>query len=299
MKRLDLKIGFQCNNRCFFCIQGNKRYNCPNKSDQEIKAILKRMKKDHDGVLFTGGEPTVRKELIDWIKYAKKLGYQSIQIQTNGRMFSYKDYCKALIKAGANEFSPALHGSNAKIHDSLTQAPGSFEQTVQGIKNLKELNQYILTNSVVTKMNYKDLPDLARLLVNLKINQFQFAFMHINEIIASSPQLIKKIVPRYKDSIPYIKKGIDIGVKAGIKVMAEAIPYCFMENYEKFISEQQIPFTSVVDNDIELSDYASYRINQGKSKGPQCKKCKYNKICEGPWKEYPKIFGWSEFKPFI
>jgi len=299
MKRLDLKIGFQCNNRCFFCIQGNKRYNCPNKSDQEIKAILKRMKKDHDGVLFTGGEPTVRKELIDWIKYAKKLGYQSIQIQTNGRMFSYKDYCKALIKAGANEFSPALHGSNAKIHDSLTQAPGSFEQTVQGIKNLKELNQYILTNSVVTKMNYKDLPDLARLLVNLKINQFQFAFMHINEIIASSPQLIKKIVPRYKDSIPYIKKGIDIGVKAGIKVMAEAIPYCFMENYEKFISEQQIPFTSVVDNDIELSNYASYRINQGKSKGPQCKKCKYNKICEGPWKEYPKIFGWSEFKPFI
>jgi MoaA/NifB/PqqE/SkfB family radical SAM enzyme len=257
------------------------------------------MKKDHDGIVFTGGEPTVRKELIDWVRYGKKLGYKFIQIQTNGRMFSYKDYCKALIKAGANEFSPAIHGSSAKIHDSLTQAPGSFDQTVQGIKVLKKLNQYVLTNSVVTRMNYKDLPDLARLLADLEVNQFQLAFMHINPIIANSPQLIKKIVPRYEDSIPYIKKSIDIGVKAGIKVMAEAIPYCFMKDYEKYISEQHIPFTSVVDDETELEDYASYRISTGKSKGPQCKKCRYNKICEGPWREYPAIFGWSEFKPLI
>lgn len=297
MRRLDLKVGFQCNNRCLFCVQGNRRYSCPNKSDQEVKEILKKMKKDHDSIVFTGGEPTIRKELVDWVKYAKKFGYQFIQIQSNGRMFSYKDYCQALIKAGANEFSPAIHGSNAKIHDFLTQAPGSFKQTTQGIKNLREMDQYILTNSVITRMNYKDLPNLAQLLVNLKVDQFQFAFMHINGIIAKSPQLIKKIVPRYQESIPYIKKGIDIGVRAGIKVMIEAVPYCFMKGYEKYISEQYIPFTSVVDNEIELADYSSYRVNKGKAKGPQCKKCKYDKICEGPWREYPEIFGWSEFKP--
>lgn len=296
MKRLDLKVGFQCNNRCLFCVQGNRRYSCPNKSDQEVKKILERMKKDHDGVVFTGGEPTVRKELINWVKYAKKLGYQFIQIQTNGRMLSYKDYCKALIKAGVNEFSPAIHGSNAKIHDSQTQAPGSFRQTVQGIKNLREMDQYILTNSVITKMNYKDLPNLAQLLVNLKVDQFQFAFMHINGIIAKSPQLIKKIVPRYFESMPYIKKGIDTGVASGIRVMVEAVPYCFMKGYEKYISEPYIPSASVVDNEMILTDYDSYRKNKGKSKGPQCKQCQRNKICEGPWREYPEIFGWSEFK---
>ena len=30
-----------------------------------------------------------------------------------------------------------------------------------------------------------------------------------------------------------------------------------------------------------------------------CIKCKYNKICEGPWKKYPEIYGWDEFKPII
>jgi len=297
MKRIDLKIGFSCNNRCRFCIQGNKRYTTPDKSDKEVRQILEKMRKNHDGVVFTGGEPTVRSELIGWVEFAKKLGYKFIQIQTNGRMLSYKNYCEALIKAGANEFSPALHGSNAKIHDSLTQVTGSFEQTTQGIKNLRELGQYILTNTVVTKINYKDLPNLAQLLVNLKVDQFQFAFMHINQIIAHDNDLINEIVPRYKEAVPYIKKGIDIGVKAGIKVMVEAVPYCFMKGYEKYVSEQYIPFTSVIDDKIELADYGTYRKNKGKAKGPQCKECRYDKICEGPWREYPEIFDWDEFKP--
>lgn len=297
MRRLDLKVGFKCNNRCLFCIQGNKRYTSPNKSDKEVRQILERMRKNHDEVVFTGGEPTVRPELISWVKYAKDLGYKFIQIQSNGRMFSYEDYCKALIEAGANEFSPALHGSKAKIHDFLTQAPGSFIQTVQGIKNLRKLDQYILTNTVVTRINYKDLPNLAKLLVKLKVDQFQFAFMHINPIIAHNKRLIDMIVPRYKEAVPYIKKGIDIGAKAGIKVMVEAVPYCFMEGYEKYVSEQYIPFTSIIDDKIELADYGKYRRTKGKAKGPQCEVCKYNRICEGPWKEYPEIFGWSEFKP--
>ncbi len=296
MKRIDLKIGFQCNNRCRFCVQDNKRDTCPNKSVKEIKAILRKKVKEYQGIVFTGGEPTIRKELIDWVRYAKELGYKTIQIQTNGRIFAYKEFCKKMIKAGANEFSPALHGSNAKTHDYLTQVPGSFDQTVQGIKNLRNLGQYILTNSVITKPNYKELPNLAKLLLDLEVDQFQFAFIHINQTIAHNPRLIKEIVPRHSEVEPYVKKGLQIGIEAGTKVMTEAIPYCFMKGYEQYIAEKKIPDTSVFDNDIELDDYGHYRRTKGKIKGPNCSSCRYDKICEGPWKEYPEIFGWNEFK---
>ena len=299
MKRIDLKIGFQCNNRCIFCVQGNKRETSPNKSDKEVKDILKKEAKDHQGVVFTGGEPTVRKELVGWVQYAKKLGYKKIQIQTNGRMFAYKDFCEKIITAGANEFSPALHGSSAKIHDSLTRAKGSFNQTVQGIKNLKTLRQYVLTNTVITKLNYKDLPSLAKLLVSLGVNQFQFAFIHINQIIAKDSSLIKKIIPKHSLVEAYVKRGLDVGIKAGVNVMTEAIPYCFMKGYEQYIAEEIIPDTAIFDDDLELDDYGYYRKNQGKAKGPNCSSCKYYDICEGPWKEYPEIFGWDEFKPII
>ncbi len=297
MRRIDLKIGFQCNNHCIFCVQGNKRETSPNKSDKEVKDILRKEVKYHEGVVFTGGEPTVRKELVEWVRYAKKIGYKKIQIQTNGRMFAYKNFCERIIVAGANEFAPALHGSNAKIHDSLTQATGSFNQAVQGIKNLKTLGQYVLTNTVITKLNYKDLPKLAKLLVSLRVNQFQFAFIHINQIIARNPDLIKKIIPRHSTAGPYVKKGLDVGIKAGINVMTEAIPYCFMKGYEQYIAEEIIPDTAVFDNNLEIDDYGYYRKNQGKSKGPNCPTCKYYNVCEGPWREYPEIFGWKEFKP--
>jgi len=299
MKRIDLKIGFQCNNRCRFCVQGNKRERYPNKSSEEVKAILRKMVKGYQGVVFTGGEPTVRKELIEWVSYAKKLGYKVIQIQTNGRMFAYKPYCQEILKAGANEFSPAIHGSTPEIHDYLTRVPGSWQQTVQGIKNLKSLGQYILTNTVITKLNYRDLPNLAKLLTSLKVSQFQFAFMHINLIIAHDQKLIKEVVPRHSEVEPYVKKGLQIGINAGIRVMTEAIPYCFMKGYENYIAESLIPDTSVFDGNLELADYSQYRKTQGKAKGSNCKKCQYYKICEGPWKEYPEIFGWEEFKPIL
>ncbi len=299
MRRIDLKVGFQCNNACRFCVQGDKRKKYPNKSSEEIKEILKKESLDHQGVVFTGGEPTIRKDLVDWVRYAKKVGYKTIQIQSNGRLFAYKKFCKKLINAGANEFSPAIHGSKAEIHDWLTRVPGSFEQTVKGIKNLKSLNQYVLTNSVITKKNYKDLPRLAQLLVGLKVNQFQFAFIHINQIIFDDKKLIDQIIPRHSEIESYVKKGLQVGIDAGIKVMTEAVPYCFMKEYEEYIAEKQIPDTSVFDHDIELADYGLYRKTQGKAKGPNCKKCKYDEVCEGPWKEYPKIFGWTEFQPVI
>lgn len=299
MKRVDVKIGFSCNNRCVFCIQGDKRFREQDLPFEEIRRRLDKGRKDGaDSVVFTGGEPTFRPDmLLDLVKHAKGLGYDLIQIQSNGRMFSYSDYCRKLIDSGANEFSPAIHGSRADIHDGLTKAPGSWEQTVQGIKNLRGLGQYVMTNSVVVKSNFKDIPNLARLLVKLNVNQFQFAFVHINEIIAGNKKLIDEVVPRISEAAPYIRKGVQVGIDADIKVMTEAVPYCFMKGYENNIAENIIPEAHVFDGKLEIEDYTKYRWDMGKSRGPQCDECIHLGVCEGPWREYPEIFGWDEFVP--
>ncbi len=299
MDRLDIKVGFQCNNKCVFCIQGDKRFHFPDRTYEEVIGFLDQGRKEgRESVVFTGGEPTFRpKLLLEWVKYARKIGYDYIQVQTNGRMFSYMDFCKSLISMGVNEFSPAVHGSKAEIHDRLTGAPGSFDQVTQGIRNLRKLGQYVMTNSVVTKLNYQDLPNLAQMLVDLEVDQFQFAFIHINPIIAADEEKIKEIVPNVALAMPYIKKGLDIGIKNGIRCMTEAVPYCLMRGYEEQIAERIIPEAHVYDAEADIADYSDYRKNEGKSKGSECIKCKMNSICEGPWREYPDIFGWDEFKP--
>ena len=297
MKRVDIKVGFNCNNKCAFCVQGRKRDYLPAKKVDEIKESLQEaFDKGGREVVLTGGEPCVHPKFFELVKIAKIIGFEEIQIQTNGRMFAYPEFCIKTIKAGATQFGPSLHGHNSQIHDYLTNATGSFNQTVQGIKNLKKLNQFVLTNSVITSKNYKYLPELAKLLVDLGVNQFQFAFIHVAGTALENQDWI---VPQKSKIMPYVKRGLDIGIKAGRRVMTEAIPYCLMRGYENYIAEEIMPETRIYDANFVVEDYGKYRRDSGKGKikREECKNCKYNNICEGPWREYIDIYGWEEFKP--
>lgn len=294
MKRVDVKTNFNCNNQCRFCVQGNKRDLYPPKTTKEIKNILKQSRMTHEGVVFTGGEVTIREDIIELVKFARLLGYRLIQIQSNGRMFCYEKFCDKIIAAGANQFSPALHGHIPALHDFLTRSKGSFLQTLTGIKNLKKRKQDVIINCVVTKPNYRNLPDIARLLVQCRVDQYQFAFVHAG---GRAGENFDSIVPRKSLAVPFIKKGLDIGIKAGVKVMVEAVPFCLMQGYEDYIAEKYIPSTKIYDAGSVVDDFALVRKSEGKSKGPLCRKCSHYNICEGPWKEYPQQFGWDEFVP--
>jgi len=272
MKRIDIKITFNCNNHCDFCAQGDKRTRIKTKPFEEI----------------------LHPQIIDIVKKAKELGYEVIQLQTNGRTFAYYDFCKELKKAGVNQMGPSLHGSKPEIHEKLTHSKDSFKQVVQGIINCKKLGMYVLTNSVITSFNYKDLPELAKLLVYLKVDQYQLAFVHI---IGTAWENREWIVPKKSEIMPYVYKALDIGIKNKVLCYTEAIPYCFMKGYEQCVVERIIPEGPVADADVFVENYGDYRRNEGKIKHKKCKKCKYFKICEGPWREYPEIYGWSEFIP--
>lgn len=293
MKKADIKTGFLCNNNCLFCVQGPEKKKFGNKSTDELKIIIKKAKRGCDAIVFTGGEPTIRPDLIELVAYAKKLGFVSIQIQSNGRMFVYEKFCKDIVAAGANEFALALHGHTAKLHDYLTQAE-SFLQIATGIRTLKQMGQSVITNTVITKSNYRHIPDIAKILIGFDVDQIQFAFPHA---VGAAGDNFDLVVPRIELVVPYLKKAINLGRMFNKKIMTEAVPFCQLAGYEDSISEPNIPDTKIFDQINVIDDYKKVRIAEGKAKGPRCIKCLHNKICEGPWKEYPKKFGWDEFSP--
>lgn len=293
MKKADIKVGFLCNNNCLFCVQGPEKKKFGNKSTEELRKVIKRAKNGCDTVVFTGGEPTIRTDLIELVALAKEVGFKTIQIQSNGRMFAYEKFCKDIVFAGANEFALALHGHTEKLHNYLTQAE-SFRQIVAGIKNLKKMKQRVITNTVITKSNYRHIPDVAKILISLEVDQIQFAFVHA---LGAAKNNFSSVVPRMDMVAPYLKKALDIGKIFNRRIMTEAIPFCMLAGYEESISETTMPDMKIFDQMTIINDYKKVRIVEGKTKGPGCVKCGYNNICEGPWKEYPEVFGWDEFKP--
>jgi hypothetical protein len=107
----------------------------------------------------------------------------------------------------------------------------------------------------------------------------------------------KRLAPRKTAAMPYIKKGLDLGAANGVPCFTEAIPFCLMKGYENRVAERMIPDGPVVDANRFIKDYGVYRRTEGKARGPRCPGCSYFDICEGPWREYPDLYGWNEFKP--
>jgi MoaA/NifB/PqqE/SkfB family radical SAM enzyme len=132
-RRADLKTGTTCNSNCVFCVIGDQLFT-GDRTTEACIAELRESRKTCVDVVFTGAEVSIRPDFFKLLRAAKTLGYERIQVQTNGRIFVYRDFCERAIAAGMNELAPALHGHIAKLHDGLTRAPGSATWSRSGCR---------------------------------------------------------------------------------------------------------------------------------------------------------------------
>ena len=67
----------------------------------QVKQDLELARKNGaEKIVFTGGEPTIRKDILNLVAYAKKIGFSDILIITNGRMCSYPEFMDKLVANG-------------------------------------------------------------------------------------------------------------------------------------------------------------------------------------------------------
>lgn len=87
------------------------------------------------GVVFTGGEPLLRRDIYDLLRHARAQGLVT-------SLFTAGTHCRApervaqLKEAGLKLASISLYAAEPAIHDAVTQIPGSFEKTIAGVENL-------------------------------------------------------------------------------------------------------------------------------------------------------------------
>jgi len=303
MQKADIKIGYSCNNNCIHCVIAGQREPAikhRGNQDRSTAEYIQELEESRSGgcdfIVFTGGEPTIRKDLPYLLEYAKKIGYE-IAMQTNGRMFYYKDYAEKICSIANIRYVIAIHGADGDTHDKITQAKNSFDQTIQGIKNLIRLKQIITGKTVISKKNYRQLPEIARIFMKLGVKNMNFAFPHAE---GNAWKYFDDVVPTYTEIEPYIKETIKTVEEQGEDIILrfETIPYCFMEGYEKYAVENEYQNTERTELKNLIGKPIDWDIirKQIKQKFPQCSECKYGNICEGPWKEYSKKYGIEEFK---
>ena len=331
-KRHWIHVGNACNVKCKFCYYIDSLTAKNNKTTEEIKKDIEFLKsKGLNRLDFTGGEPTIRKDIVELVRYAISIGFKQVGVITNGFRMADENFSKELIDAGLNDCLFSLHGHNVEIHDKLTQLTGSFERIIKAMGNVQRAGiEQFRTNTVVNKENYKYLPELAELIVKLKPKISNFILFNPAE---DARLYVQDMMVPHSEVASYIKKAIDI-MKPHIKrINVRYIPLCFMEGYEEHVcnTPQQaydpyetnhiirermhigLPITvyHIAKGFIHVSPiryisakgikplmYEAWVKGSEKNsvKTSECKKCRYNYICGGVNKDYAEFVGTDELK---
>lgn len=300
IKKTVIMTGYSCNNQCGFCYNLRKR-NLPERKTKEIiNEIIAARKRGTAYLEIIGGEQTIRSDIIDIVKFAKNLGFKVISMATNGRMFSYRDFAKKIIHAGLNHLIFSLHGHTDKLHDSLTNVKGSFEQLLEGLKNVKKLGiEKIGSNTTIVRQNYRFLFNIGNILYNFGIRNAEFIFVDPSR--GGAYEHFDEFVPRISEAAPYIRRCLDIGKENQVQHWhIRYVPLCYFLDYEDRISElheRRVFKTEHIAPDFKNFDVENSRKKIGRIKPFRCRQCKKYDICEGMWREYYNRYGDKELKP--
>jgi molybdenum cofactor biosynthesis enzyme MoaA len=300
IEKLVLFTGFSCNSRCHFCIDLNKR----DVADKSTQTIIEEMVRARAiGVEYLeliGGETTIRSDFLPIVRTAKRLGFRDIVVVTNGRMLSYPDFAKKTVEAGVTDIVFSIHGHDAALHDAVTAAPGSFDELLRGIENVRALGlERVFGNCTVVKPNMARLPDIGRLFLRLKIHHVEFIFVDPN--YGGAFTNFDGLVPLISEAAPYMRETLDIGRAGGTRDWTvRYVPLCYFPGYLDQVSELrevELFRTRHWAPDFQNEDVGASRVVSGRLKPEKCVGCSLYDRCEGLWKEYLKRRGDSELVP--
>lgn len=114
-------------------------------------------------LIFTGGEPMMRPDIYDLIRYARDKGLRPV-MATCGYHLSEESVSR-LKESGLLSFSFSLDGKDAATHDDFRQVPGAFDMTLRAIELSRRAGIRFQINTTLTRLNSAQLDDIAQLAV--------------------------------------------------------------------------------------------------------------------------------------
>jgi len=282
----------------------------PRSKEDVLGAIMQAKKHGSTYLEIIGGEATIRTDLLEIIRFAKKLGFETVMIATNGRMLSYKEYAYNLIEAGLNSIVFSIHGHDEKTHDHLTRSPGSFEQLQKGLRNVQEAIDYfkkdvhIGSNTTIVKPNYRSLPKIGEYIRSHGITNSEFIFVDCTE--GGAYNNFEQLVPKVSEAAPYIKECLDLlDVENTPRSNWDVryVPLCLFPKHLNQISEVKevkVFETAQIGRGSSGAgeyNYQEKRKNMQRIKPEKCMGCALYDYCEGVWTTYFEKYGDEELSP--
>jgi len=268
-----IKVTDECNQNCIFC--SGASVSTINRRFYSKRYITKQISQRNGAMRLniTGGEPTLCKDLKEFVKLAKDVGYKEIALLTNGNNFANKKYTSQIKKSGLTEAIVSIHHFEPRISDKISNVKGSFFKKINGIKNLCDSRIKVTANIVILSVNSTIIQKLVHYLYStFKIHSFAFSMLEPN---CTKVNKNAWLVPDIKSSLFYLKKAINYCKKKEVSCYIPydgAIPPCIFKKYNISTNKPEV---------IIGSDFDSSRIHLS-----FCNVCTEKICCRGFLRRY-------------
>lgn len=162
-----------CNLRCMHCYAGSeaKRYEGELSTD-EAKAMIDDLSAFGAPVLlFSGGEPCMRPDVVELMQYAKEHGMRVV-ISTNGTLIT-PELAKRFAAVGLSYVGVSVDGAR-ETHDAFRRTPGAFDRALEGIHNAQDAGIKVGLRMTINKLNVADIDAVFDLMEAEGINRACF-----------------------------------------------------------------------------------------------------------------------------
>jgi radical SAM protein with 4Fe4S-binding SPASM domain len=169
--RMDLALTYRCQNDCPHCYVGRPK-DFPELTTEQWKQVIDRCwEQGIPHLTFTGGEATLRPDLVELVQYAEDVGLIT-GLQTNGRRLRDRAYLDELLLAGLDHIQITLESHDPAIHDRMVGVKGAWDDTVEGIKTVVDADIYMMTNTTMTTENVGGIEDTIAFAASLGVPTF-------------------------------------------------------------------------------------------------------------------------------
>lgn len=225
-----------CNSRCVFCLDTDtpRGVYLP---DDDVRREIQRGRDElrADKIILSGGEGSIHPKFIDFIRYAKELGYNRVQTVTNGVMLSKKEFYNAAVEAGLGEITYSLHGHTAELHDRLTATPGAFRKLMKGMMRAIREGRIIVNIDVcINKQNVPYIDQIVDLALSVGVREFDLlhvipqglAYENRNDLFYDPVE-----------HLPRLQKVFRLNRHPGVVIWTNRFPVEFLEDLEDLIQD--------------------------------------------------------------
>lgn len=301
-----IQVNRHCNNSCHFCSNPS---NGRNISYEKWKNIIDDfIMRKYRGIIFTWWEPTLSPDLPKWILYAKQSWIES-RIISNWMMCSSYEYMKKLADAWLELVHFSVYSYNPKIHDFLTDTPGSWRKLMLSIGNALNLWVRVQINTVINHYNQKHLDATVMFLVKQFPKIKHFVWNNLDPLMMRKTSTAMSTLPDFDEFEKPLWRAMEFLEKSWRTFRVERVPLCYMKWFEHFSTETR----KIVKDEERIVHFLDERdvVEQKASwfyhdKWPECATCDLNPICAWiwMWKEstlhgvtHPWYYEYVKYKP--